>query len=144
MITVLLFIIVALTGLLIWVTNLYFEAKPKKSSSKAVDILHDNMFSADFNANDFFGYATAAMVSISEGDFQWIMVHIEEHGQAGLDACLAYIQNMEPLPKYTEDPAFTEAIGQLQKRKQEVIGDVDYEFYRYNADGPYRRIESYK
>lgn len=144
MTTILLLIVLILTGLLIWVTDLYFKNLHVAASEKAVRILHTNMFSADFNANDFFGYATAMAVTVAEGDLDWVLAHIEEHGSTGLDACMAYIQNLEPIPKYAQDPAFMKAIGELQAREQPVIGDIDYQSYRYCVDGPYRKIEDYK
>lgn len=103
-------------------------------------ILFDAIFSADFNANDFFGYALAAQVTISSGDMRWVLKHIGEWGQEGLDSALAYVQNQEPLDKWKTEK-FEKALEVLIKRKQKVIGDIDWKYYFYREDGPYRKIQ---
>jgi hypothetical protein len=97
------------------------------------------MFEARFNANDFFHYATAQMVSIVADDFDWVLEHIDKYPNEGMWACMAYIQNCEPLPPYRNDE-FNQAIKELVDRKQEVIGDSDWEFHYYDDGGPYRTI----
>lgn len=139
-----LFIIVLLLALLIWVLKLYVESKPLSDvCSKTIERFHGNMFSANFNANDFFYHSTAASVTIDESDFKWVLRHIDKHGARGLDACIAYIQNIEPLQEY-RDHFFIEAIDNLIEKEQEVYGDIDYEFHGYNTEGPYRKIELHK
>ena len=105
----------------------------------SVKLFHDNMFSGQFNANDFFAYACAQMVQIAGEDFTWIVDHIEKHGQSGMDSAMAYIQNQEPIkPHLTEN--FNRALTELIERKQEVFGDIDWDFYGYNDNGTYRNI----
>ena len=104
----------------------------------AYNLIHKNMFSADFNVNDYFSWG-AQGVTVASGDFEWVVNHVEKYGQNGLDACLAYIQNQKPLDRYLNDE-FNIAISELIEKKQKVIGDIDYEFYYYNVDGPYRTI----
>jgi len=105
----------------------------------AVNTLHRSMFHASFNANDFFWYASAAMVQIAEEDFHWIIEHIEKYGNEGMESAMAYIQNHEPIPPYRTDK-FNLAMGELVERKQEVFSDIDWDFYGYNETGPYRNI----
>lgn len=107
--------------------------------NESLSILLENMFSADFNANDFFFLSTAQSVSITNRDIEWVLQHIEKFGQDGLNACLAYIQNQKPLEIYLTKN-FYSALDELIQRKQRVIGDIDYNFYYYNVDGPYRKI----
>jgi hypothetical protein len=111
----------------------------EKSKHEAVKMFHQSMFSADMNANDFFAFATAQSVSIAEEDFDWILEHTEKYAYDGLYACLAYIQNMEPI-KPNINYMFNQAINELIDRNQKVSGDVDWEFHHYNDDGPYRKI----
>lgn len=106
------------------------------------NILLDNMFSADFNANDFFFYGTAQSISIAREDFPWVLGHVEKWGQDGLNACLAYIQNLEPIAKYKTDK-FDKAIDELIKREQVVFGDIDYKFYFYSEGNTYRTIKQH-
>ena len=104
------------------------------------NILLDNMFSADFNANDFFDYSTACAVSVAQEDFSWMHDIIDKYNQDGLNACIAYIQNREPLKVYlTQD--FESAMKKLKSNNQKVRGDVDYNFHGYDIEGPYRKIE---
>jgi hypothetical protein len=94
--------------------------------------LHESSFETHMNANDFFHYACAQMVTIVE----------EEFGQEGVDSAMAYIQNQEPIKPHITDK-FNEAIKALVDRKQEVIGDIDWEFHHYNENGQYRTINKY-
>jgi hypothetical protein len=96
-------------------------------------------FEIQMNANDFFYYASAHSVSIYIGDFNWVLEHIEKWGNSGLDSCLAYIQNQEPIEPHRTDE-FNKAIQELIVTKQEVYGDVDWDFHNYNDEGPYRKI----
>jgi hypothetical protein len=91
------------------------------------------------NANDFFHYACAQMVTIDRDDIWWVVEHIEKHGDRGVDSAIAYIQNSEPIPPHRTD-GFNKAIKELVDRKQEVHGDIDWEFHYYNDKGPYRTI----
>lgn len=104
------------------------------------DVLLNNMLSADFNANDFFEYSTACCVTITQEDFPWVEKYISKYNQDGFDACLAYIQNRKPLPKYVTEE-FKAAINELMITKQRVSGDIDHQVYYYDSDGPYRKIE---
>ena len=99
----------------------------------------ENMLSADFNANDFFDYSTAAQVTITSADLYWVSDIVEKYDSSGLDACLAWIQNHEPLDKYKTEE-FNQAISELSSKKQKVIGDIDWQMYGYNNEGPYRKI----
>lgn len=111
----------------------------KSYNPEAISTLHNSMFSGQFNANDFFYYATAMPVHICGEDFHWIIEHIEKHGDEGMEAAMAYIQNQEPIQPYLTDK-FNLAIDELVKRKQEVFGDIDWGFYGYNDMGPYRKV----
>lgn len=106
---------------------------------QAYETLLGESFGIDLNANDFFSYATAQIVTISESDFYWVIEHIQKHGVEGVHSAMAYVQNQEPIPPYLTDK-FNEAIKELVDRKQEVVGDIDWEFHYYNDDGPYRTI----
>jgi hypothetical protein len=105
--------------------------------------LHESSFETSMNANDFFHYACAQMVTIVEEDIDWVVEHIQEFGQEGVDSAMAYIQNQEPIKPHVTDK-FNEAIKVLVDRKQEVIGDIDWEFHHYNENGPYRKINKYE
>lgn len=107
---------------------------------QAITQLHEYMFNAVFNANDFFGYACAQGVSIVPEDFDWITEHIQKHGDEGMHAVLAYVQNQQPIKPWCTDK-FNEAIQELIVRKQPVRGDIDWDFYYYNDSGPYRVID---
>lgn len=106
------------------------------------NILLNNMFAADFNANDFFDINLAASVSIAREDFSWILEHIDKWSQDGLNACIAYIQNQPPLTTFENDN-FNQALQDLIDRDQVVFGDVDYKFYYYNTQGTYRKIKQH-
>jgi len=109
------------------------------ASIESYNILHQSMFGAHFNANDFFQYACAQAVTIVEEDFPWVLEHIEKHGNDGMDAAMSYIQNQEPITaRLTKE--LKAAIQELVDRKQEVHGDIDWEFHYYNDKGPYRKI----
>lgn len=109
------------------------------ASIESYNTLHRSMFTGQFNANDFFHYACAQMVHIVEEDFHWILEHIDKFPEEGMNACMAYIQNCEPLEPYRNDE-FNQAIKELVDRKQEVFGDIDWQFYYYEDGGPYREI----
>ena len=106
---------------------------------KAYKELVHSMFTGWFNANDYFAYASAWGVTISEEDFYWIVKHIKKHPKEGMNACMAYIQNIEPIPPYLNDE-FKTAIQELVDMKQEVGSDFDYG-NDYNPNGPYREIK---
>jgi hypothetical protein len=96
-------------------------------------------FDIKMNANDFFNYACAQMVGIVSDDAWWVIEHIEKYGDNGVNSAMAYIQNQEPISPYRTNE-FNEAIKELIDRKQEVRGDIDWEFHYYNDNGPYRTI----
>jgi hypothetical protein len=106
---------------------------------EAYETLLKSMFAAEFNANDFFMWATAWSITINEEDFYWMRDHIMKYGDEGQSACLAYIQNIEPMEPYLTD-TFKEAIKELVDRKQEVYSDFDYG-HGFNTTGPYRTIK---
>lgn len=106
---------------------------------QAYQTLLDYSFGVELNANDFFHYATAQMVVVSNADVDWICEHIQKYDRVGLDAVMAYIQNHPPLPRYCT-PHFDMAIQELMERNQEVVGDVDWQAHGYNQNGPYRKI----
>jgi hypothetical protein len=114
------------------------ETYKLKSELEAYKTLVHSMFSGIFNANDFFVYASAWGVEISEYDFVWIIPHIQKHPDAGMDSVLAYIQNVEPIKPYL-DEEFLAAIKDLVDRKQEVHSDGDYS-EEYSETGPYRTV----
>jgi hypothetical protein len=111
--------------------------------SEAYKKLHESSFELHMNANDFFHYACAQMVTIVAEDIEWVVKHIQEFGQEGIDSAMAYIQNQEPLKPHVTDK-FNESIKVLVDRKQEVFGDIDWEFHYYNENGPYRNINKYE
>ena len=98
-----------------------------------------HLLSADFNANDFFEINCAQTVTISSADLKWVLQIVEKYDLSGLDACLAWIQNNTPLEKYKTEE-FNKAIMELTSRNQKVIGDIDWQMYGYNNEGPYRKI----
>lgn len=102
------------------------------------ELVH-SMFTGWFNANDYFAYACAWGVTISEEDFYWIIEHIKRHPKEGMYSAMAYIQNHEPITPHINDE-FKTAIQELVDRKQEVGSDFDYG-NEYNAEGPYRTIK---
>jgi hypothetical protein len=96
-------------------------------------------FQLDMNAGDFFYYACAQMLPVVAEDVDWVAEHIQEFEDEGLYSAMAYIQNQEPiLPYLTQD--FDKAIKVLMDRKQEVFGDIDWDFHGYKDAGPYRTI----
>lgn len=101
------------------------------------ELVH-SMFTGWFNANDFFAWACAWGVTIDEGDFHWIIKHIQKYPTEGMYACMAYIQNVEPIEPYLTDE-FKEAVKELVDRRQEVWSDTDNS-NDYTDEGPYRTI----
>ena len=101
------------------------------------DLVH-TMFTGWFNANDYFAWACAWGVNIMEEDFYWIVKHIQKYPKEGMNACMAYIQNHEPIPPHINDE-FNAAVKELVERKQEVWSDTDYS-NEYTKEGPYRTI----
>ena len=108
------------------------------TDGEADRILMDGMFSADFNCNDFFERGTAWSVTVERSDLTWVAEHTARHGQAGLDACLAYIQNKRPHPGY-DLPSLNLALDELVARGQAVAGDTDH-YREYCLDGPFRKV----
>lgn len=113
--------------------------KNEMTELEATKELLYSMFTGFFNANDFFAYACAWGVTITEEDFPWIIEHIQKHPSEGIYPALAYIQNMEPIRQYIND-SFNKALQELIERKQEVASDFDYGD-QYNKNGPYRTIK---
>lgn len=97
-----------------------------------------SMFTGWFNANDYFMYASAWGVQVMEEDFHWMIKHIQKHPKEGMNSCLAYIQNHEPINPHINDE-FNKAIKELVDRQQEVWSDTDYSD-EYTKEGPYRTI----
>lgn len=105
------------------------------------EFLRINSFHTEYNANDFFAYATACSVSIREEDLDWVIPHIQKYGKNnGINSVLAYVQNLEPIKPFLT-PGFEEAINDLIGRDQKVSGDKDFEFYGYIKEGKYRKIK---
>jgi hypothetical protein len=99
----------------------------------------ESSFSIDLNANDFFEYACAQVVSVNTSDIEeWIVPFVEEWGEVGTDVVLSYIQNQKPIPPY-ETERFKEAMEALMQKNPNVYSDWDYGNY-YNEKGPYRKI----
>ncbi len=107
-------------------------------STEAYKTLLFNMFGGTFNASDFFNYACADAVMINESDFHWMLKYIDKYGQDGFNACMAYIQNTEPIKPFLKDN-FNAAIKELIENKQEVDSDYDLGD-QYSKNGPYRII----
>ena len=115
------------------------ERNELQSKVNAYELFLKNMFSGDFNANDFFNYSSSHTVVIDESDFEWVLEHIQKWGQSGMNSAIAYIFNQTPIiPCITEK--FNKALSELIERNQKVNGDVDWHMYHYDNDGPYRTI----
>ena len=97
-------------------------------------------FQLQLNAGDFFYFACAQMLNVVSEDVEWVVEHIQQFSDEGLYSAMAYIQNQEPLPPYITIK-FTDAMKVLVDRKQEVFGDIDWEFHGYQEEGPYRTIK---
>lgn len=96
------------------------------------------MFKADFNCNDFFGYGCAYGLEVDSYDFRWILECYKKYGTDGIEACLAYIGNMEPIePHRTE--IFNLAIRELMDNGRVVVSDLSYS-EDYYKEGPYRTV----
>lgn len=126
--------------------ELYIESNRQKNELQSMvnsyNLFLNNMFVGEFNANDFFHYATAHSVCIDESDFDWVLHHIQKWGQSGMNACVSYIQNQTPIkPHLTEK--FNKSLSELIERNQKVNGDLD-NGHLYNANGPYRKINKYE
>ncbi len=106
---------------------------------EAYERLLGDTFQLNLNAGDFFYYACAQMLVVVSEDVDWVVEHIQQFGDEGLYSAMAYIQNQEPIPPYITIK-FADAIKVLVDRKQEVDGDIDWDFYHYNDEGPYRKI----
>jgi hypothetical protein len=98
--------------------------------------LLDDTFQLQLNAGDFFYFACAQMLNVVSEDVEWV---VEQFSDEGLYSAMAYIQNQEPLPPYITIK-FTDAMKVLVDRKQEVFGDIDWDYHGYKEEGPYRTI----
>jgi hypothetical protein len=97
-------------------------------------------FSIEMNANDFYHYASACSTSVSVDDIWWMIPMVQKYGNAGIDACVAYVQNFAPIQPHQND-RFLKAISELQERNQEVYGDHDYgDNYAYHLS-TYRTVK---
>jgi hypothetical protein len=101
--------------------------------------LLDDTFQLQLNAGDFFYYACAQMLNVVSEDVDWVVEHIQQFGDEGLYSAMAYIQNQQPINPYLTIK-FTDAMKVLVDRKQEVFGDIDWEYHGYREEGPYRTI----
>jgi hypothetical protein len=79
------------------------------------------------------------MLNVVSEDVELVVEHIQQFGDDGLYSAMAYIQNQEPIKPYLTD-TFNEALKVLVDRKQEVFGDIDWDFHGYREDGKYRTI----
>lgn len=111
----------------------------KMNKLEAYERLLGDTFQLDLNAGDFFYYACAQMLAVVSEDVDWVVEHIQQFGDEGLYSAMAYIQNQEPIRPYLTDK-FNLAMEELVKREQEVFGDIDWDFYHYNDEGPYRKV----
>jgi len=83
-------------------------------------------FSIDFNANDYFYYACAMSVAINREDIEgWILPFVEKFPKRGMDVCIAYIQNQEPITPWVNDE-FKSTMDELLKISPEVRSDCDF------------------
>lgn len=115
------------------------ERNELQSKVNSYNLFLQNMFLGEFNANDFFEYACAHSVSIDESDFDWILTHTQKWGQSGIDTSIAYVFNQMPIKSYINEK-FEKALSELIERDQKVFGDIDWQLYHYNIEGPYRKI----
>lgn len=74
------------------------------------------------NANDFFWYATACEVLLMCEDFHWAMPIIEKHGQAGVDAVMSKIANLQPIKPHVTDE-FKQALEEINSMEINVLSD---------------------
>ena len=103
-------------------------------------LLH-SAFTIELNANDFFAYACAWSLTVYEQDVFWMIPIIEKYEDDGINACMAYIQNQEPIKPWHTDK-FKEAIEELKALKPEVLGDSDYSDHYNSASEVYRKVKT--
>ena len=96
-------------------------------------------FGIEMNCNDFFNYATAHTLQVEPANFEWILPIAQKYKDDGVNACLAYIANIEPLQPYRTEN-YDLAISEIKAVNPRVYGDVDYLYNGYNPDGPYRTL----
>ena len=95
-----------------------------------------NCLQLEINCSDFFAYATAWALTIYPEDLKWIIPFTQKHGQVGMDAVCAYIQNLKPLKPYITNE-FEIAIKELVDSNQKVCSDVDL-WDKKGISGDYR------
>lgn len=71
-------------------------------------------FSITMNASDFFYYATAMAVDIDVDDLPWVLDVVRKHPKSGLDACMSYIMQLEPI-KVLQTPEFDAAFTYIKE-----------------------------
>jgi len=101
-------------------------------------------FSIDLNANDYFYYACAMSVTVNMEDIEgWILPFLDKYPKRGMDVCMAYIQNQEPIKPWVSDE-FKSTMGELLKISPEVHSDCDYgNDYNYE-EIVYRKVNYYE
>lgn len=109
------------------------------TKEEAYERMLADTFQLQLNAGDFFYFACAQMLNVVSEDVDWVTEHIRQFGDDGLYSAMAYIQNQEPIKPHLTDK-FNEALKVLVDRKQEVFGDIDWDFHGYREDGKYRTI----
>ena len=105
---------------------------------EAIKEILNGTFTLDMNANDFFYYACAQSVPIESHDVEWMIPIVMRFSASGLNACIAYVANREPIKPW-RTPEFEEAILMLKQLKPIVHSDCD-NAYQYDKEGPYRVI----
>ena len=79
-------------------------------------------FEIILNASDFFQFATACAVTLTESDFDWAFPFIKEWGDEGLYAVMAYITKHPPIKPY-QTPRYLEAYAALCLLEPEVFSE---------------------
>lgn len=105
---------------------------------EAYRTLLSGAFTLEMNANDFFAYG-AMSVPIESCDIKWIIPIIEKYDGAGLDACLAYIQNQEPR-EYWRTPMFLAAMNELKEMQPFVGSDFDNGYHYNHSEVVHRKV----
>jgi hypothetical protein len=82
-------------------------------------LLLQDAFTITLNANDFFEYATADGVNLETDDLPWVLPIVQEYGQDGINAVLAYIRKQEPLA-YWINLKYETAMNKLKLQAPEV------------------------
>lgn len=107
--------------------------------SDALAMIIGGAFTLDMNANDLFAYACSHSVTIDSSNVKWMIPIIQKYGSSGLDACVAYVANMEPIDPW-KNKDYILAIDAIKKLSPVISGDKDNSEF-YDENGPYRKVK---